>query len=185
MAARACMECSNTFVVFHSQILGMATSKALGDQLLTISSLAETMTDQPTKDRMIESCMESARKQISGLRLTDSAEVQTLFATVQSLNFSNSQKDELMQQIGDRFVACSTPKSQASKKCMQTMDDPGCFLRVSDVTFISDPNHTIKANARRSLLRAELWECSRTTLASRNSTTLKCFTTQFRISKPP
>ena len=136
-------------VVFHSQILGMATSKALGDQLLTISSLAETMTDQPTKDRMIESCMESARKQISRLRLTDSAEVQTLFATVQSLNFSNSQKDELMQQIGDRFVACRTPKSQASKKCMQTMDDPGCFLRVSDVTFISDPNHTIKAKANR------------------------------------
>ena len=36
-------------VVFPSQILGMATSKALGDQLLTISSLAETMTDQQRK----------------------------------------------------------------------------------------------------------------------------------------
>ncbi|CAE7280048.1 unnamed protein product [Symbiodinium sp. CCMP2592] len=130
-------------------ISGMATSKALGDQLLTISSLAETMTDQTTKDRMIESCMESAKKQISGLRLTDSAEVQTLFATVQSLNFTESQKDELMRQIGDRFVACSTPKSQGSKKSMQTMDDPGSFLRASDVTFISNPDHTIKAKASR------------------------------------
>ncbi|CAE7708781.1 Nlrc3, partial [Symbiodinium sp. CCMP2456] len=58
---------------------------------------------------------------ISALRLTDSAEVQTLFATVQSLNFKDSQKDELMKQIGDRCVACSTPKSWGSKKSMQTL----------------------------------------------------------------
>ena len=160
MAARACMECSNTFVGFHSQIPGMATSKALGDQLLTISSLAETMTDQPTKDRMIESCMESARKQISGLRLTDSAEVQGLFATIQSLVFSNMHKDELMRAIGDRYVSCSTPKSQGTKKSMQCIEDPGCFLRPSDATFIHNPNHTIKSKANRMALLFCALNCS-------------------------
>ena len=123
------------------------TAQSLCGQIGTITQLVKSVSEEQTKNAILDSHAESLKSQIRSCSIT-ADDSSTVLSALDKSAFSQESQDALKRALAERLVELVSP-SKIVKRSTQSLKDIGPFLRQCDVEYFSSPEYAVTAKVDR------------------------------------